>query len=331
MNLVITGGCGFIGRNLLHFLRTEHPDWKVRILDSFRTVALQDFAKLFSCRVIDAGSSGIAWPENGDVIDIVRVDVRDRDTVAAALIGADNVVHLAASTGVPDSVADPIEDFSINVMGTLHCLEAARMQGIKRFVFASSGAPIGMCTPPIHEEVATHPVSPYGASKLAGEGYCSAYSGSFSLSTAVLRFGNVYGPHSGHKKSVVAEFIRKTLQGEDLSVYGTGTQTRDYIYAGDLVEAICLALVHPDIHHEIFQIATNRETTVNELIEVFGNVLADEGISVPRIVNEAPRTGDVERNFSDTSKAARILGWKAKTGLEEGLRSTLAWYRQNDW
>ena len=130
------------------------------------------------------------------------------------------------------------------------------------------GAPVGEANPPIHEELAPHPVSPYGASKLAGEGYCSAYYRTFGLETVVLRFGNVYGPGATHKDSVVAKFIRQALAGETLEIYGDGTQTRDFIYVEDLVKAIWQAATVSGVGGEIFQIATNRETTLHELTEL---------------------------------------------------------------
>ena len=133
---------------------------------------------------------------------------------------------------------------------------------MKRFVFASSGAPVGEVKLPIHEELAPHPVSPYGASKLAGEGYCSAYYRTYGLETVALRFGNVYGPGSTHKGSVVAKFIRQALAGETLEIYGDGTQTRDFIYVDDLIKAIWQASRVPNIGGEESQIATNRETTL---------------------------------------------------------------------
>ena len=141
----------------------------------------------------------------------------------AATEGADVVIHLAANTGVGPSVENPRMDCETNVTGTLNALEAARAAGAGRFVFASSGAPLGVQTPPLHEEMAPHPASPYGASKLAGEGYCSAWFHSFGVETVVLRFGNVYGEGSTRKASVVAKFIKRALAGEVLEIYGDGS------------------------------------------------------------------------------------------------------------
>jgi UDP-glucose 4-epimerase len=236
------------------------------------------------------------------------------------------VVHLAASTGVAASVRDPRRDCLVNVVGTLNCLEAARHEGAGRFVFASSGAPVGAVEPPVHEEKAPRPVSPYGASKLAGEGYCSAYARSFGLDTVALRFGNVYGPHSDRKSSVVAAFIKRALADEPLEIYGDGGQTRDFIHVDDLVRAIGKAASVPGIGGEILHIATAQETTVAELAEALIRVLARHGFSGVQLRNAPPRTGDVRRSFADTSKAAERLGWRAEVSLEEGLAGVVQWF-----
>jgi UDP-glucose 4-epimerase len=239
----------------------------------------------------------------------------------------DVVVHLAANTGVAPSIADPRFDCSTNVIGTFNYLEGARCAGVRRFVFASSGAATGEMEPPIHEKVPTRPLSPYGASKLAGEAYCSAYANSFGLETVALRFSNVYGPGSGHKQSVVAKFIRHALDGEALVIYGDGGQTRDLIYIDDLVEAIRLAATRSPLSGEVFQVATSRETTVLELVDALSRALAAEGAPVPGIRFEPGRPGDMRRNYADTSKAKTLLGWQAVIDLAEGLPRTVRWAR----
>jgi UDP-glucose 4-epimerase len=252
--------------------------------------------------------------------------ILDEQGVLRATEGADVIVHLAANTGVAPSVEDPRADCVTNVIGTLNCLEAARTFGVERFVFASSGAPIGECVPPIHEELAPHPVSPYGASKLAGEGYCSAYFRTFGVATVALRFGNVYGPNSGHKSSVVAKFIRSAMAGVPLEIYGDGGQTRDFIYIADLVRAIRAAASVEGVGGEIFQIATSAETTVSELVTRLLPALEEAGFSDVPTFFGLPRVGDVRRNFSDTRKAAERLGWRAETELDEGLSRTVRWF-----
>jgi UDP-glucose 4-epimerase len=237
------------------------------------------------------------------------------------------IVHLAANTGVMPSIENPRADCMSNVVGTLNYLEAARHNGVGRFVFASSGGTtIGEAEPPIHEEMVPHPVSPYGASKLAGEGYCSAYFRSFGVETVALRFGNVYGPLSGHKNSVVARFIKRASNGEVLEIYGDGTQTRDFIYVGDLIRAIRLSATVEGVGGEIFQIATSAETTVQELVDRLLPVLASAGFEEPEVRYTEARRGEVRRNYADTSKAERMLGWKAETNLDEGLARTVDWF-----
>ena len=197
---------------------------------------------------------------------------------------------------------------------------------IEKFIFASSGAPIGeLKTPPIHEELPAHPVSPYGASKLAGEGYCSAYYQTFGVKTIALRFGNVYGPRSKNKASVVAKFIKQAINGETCEVYGTGKQTRDFIYIADLIDAVIKAS-QADIGGEIFQIASNKESTVNEIVAIIKNELAKLGIDM-HIEHGETRLGDVMRNYSDTTKAKNILGWQPQMELSAGIKNTIFYFQ----
>jgi len=176
--------------------------------------------------------------------------------------------------------------------------------------------------------MAPHPVSPYGASKLAGEAYCSAYARTFGIETVALRFGNVYGPGSGHKSSVVAKFIRDAASSGVITIHGDGAQTRDFIYVDDLVDAVLRSSRASGVGGEIFQIATSRETTVFEIAERMRVVLPRFGIRSPRIVFDSPRKGDVRRNYSDTTKARTRLGWTAETDLESGIALTIRWFQE---
>ncbi len=324
MNWLITGGCGFIGAALVRSLWLEGGH-RIRVLDNLSTgtredlAAVCDFAEVSPNCALQAGGGT-------DLVELVVADVLDEQSVLDAARGVDVIVHLAANTGVAPSVEDPRADCMTNVVGTLNCLEAARRNGVGRFVFASSGAPVGECEPPIHEEKVPRPVSPYGASKLAGEAYCSAYSRTFGIDTVVLRFGNVYGPGSGHKSSVVAKFIKQAFAGEPLEIYGDGGQTRDFIYIDDLVQAIRLAAREAGVGGEVFQIATSRETSVNELVTALVEVLREKGIEPPPVRHGDTRPGDVRRNYSDTTKAKHILGWTVSTSLDTGLRRTVNWF-----
>jgi UDP-glucose 4-epimerase len=326
MRWLVTGGCGFIGRNLIRLLLARSND-SIRIVDNLSVGTRDDLARVgpftesdLAAQATDPGVSGASR------IELVVGDIRDAEHAKRAVSGIDAVVHLAANTGVGPSVADPRQDCTANVIGTLNYLEACRLAGVKTFVFASSGAPIGNCEPPIHEEMPAHPISPYGASKLAGEAYCSAYKHSYGIETVALRFGNCYGPLSTHKSSVVAKFIREAVQGRPWEIYGDGGQTRDFIYVEDIAEAILLSATVSGVGGEIFQIATNSETTVLELARKLAEVLNRLGVPPPALHHGDPRVGDANRNYSDTSKARRILGWNAQVSLDEGLDRTVRWF-----
>jgi UDP-glucose 4-epimerase len=321
MKWLITGGCGFLGAALVARLhRLGGHD--VRVVDNLSTGTRADLARACEFTELDARGT-LVEPRNTE---LVVADILEEHTARAVTAGCEIIVHLAANTGVQPSVIDPRADCLANVIGTLNYLEAARVGGVRRFVFASSGAPVGEVAPPIHEEVVPHPVSPYGASKLAGEGYCSAYYRTFGVETVALRFGNVFGPGSVHKGSVVAKFIRSALKGDTLEIYGDGGQTRDFIFIDDLIDALVLAALAEGVAGETFQIASGRETTIDELVACLLRVLHAAGIHNVRLQNSESRAGDVRRNFSDTSKARARLGWQAATTLEDGLQRTVAYF-----
>lgn len=326
MNWLITGGCGFLGTALIRAL-VQEEDHKIRVVDNLTVGNREDLSA--ACGFTETAASRLEpmSPKSGSAsVELVEGDILDEELAIRAAEGADVIVHLAANTGVAPSVADPRADCMSNVLGTFNYLEAARRHGTRRFVFASSGAAVGEVDPPIHEEIPPHPVSPYGTSKLAGEGYCSAYCRTFGVETVALRFGNVYGPGSTHKNSAVAKFTKRAMSGEVLEIYGDGTQTRDFIYIEDLIRAVRLAATVDDVGGEVFQIATNAETSVQELIDMLLPILAANGVKDVEIRETEPRQGDVQRNYSDTSKAARMLGWRAEVNLEEGIRRTVDWF-----
>lgn len=321
MKWLITGGCGFIGTSLIRSL-VEQGGHYVRVLDNLTTGTRDDLALV--TEFSERASSELT--EQSGRVDLIQGDILDEKLTRDVSEGMDVIVHLAANTGVGPSVEDPRKDCMANVLGTFNMLEAARHNQVKRFVFASSGAPAGEVVPPIHEELPPHPVSPYGASKLAGEGYCSAYKRSFNIDTVALRFGNVYGPGSVHKSSVVAKFIKQALDGEQLEIYGDGTQTRDFIFIDDLTRAIMLAATEGNIGGETFQIASNRETTVHEMTELLVDLLSQKsGIKV-KVINGQVRVGDVKRNYSDTTKARTRLQWQPETTLNDGLAKTIDYF-----
>ncbi len=324
MNWFITGGCGFIGTSLIARLSLD-TDVKhnIRILDNLSTGTRADLSSVTSfLEVENIDNLSVSL----DGVELVVGDILDEDLAYKLTKNIDVIVHLAANTGVGPSVENPRLDCFTNVIGVFNYLDAARINKVPRFIFASSGAPAGEVDPPIHEELPPHPVSPYGASKLAGEGYCSAYNKSFGIDTVILRFGNVYGPRSLHKSSVVAKFIRQALDGETLEVYGDGTQTRDFIYIDDLIDALILSSHVDNIGGEAFQIASGMETTVGEMTDNLIHVMEQYGIKNIKVINGETRIGDVTRNYSDTTKAKQRLNWQPKVSQEEGLLKTVEYF-----
>ena len=332
MNWLVTGGAGFIGSRLVHQLWAT-GDASIRIVDNLSLGSRDQLAKIGrerlrrSVRSVDyreLAPADLAGPPEG--IELVVADISDADLALRAAEGAEVIVHLAASSEVQPSLADPRRDCTTNLIGTLNYLEAARFQAVPRFVFASSNAVIGDVTPPIHEELLPRPKSPYGASKSACEGYLSAYQGSFGIDTVALRFADIYGPGSSHKGSVVARFIRRALAGESLEIYGDGSRSRDFIYLDDLVRAVIKAAHAPGVGGEVFQIASGCETSIGELATLLLPLLEAAGISGVEVSYTAPLPGEICRNYSDCSKAERLLDWRAEVDLVEGLKRTLAWY-----
>ncbi len=299
MDILVTGGAGFVGANLVRALldRGHH----LRVLDNF--------------------SAGTRHHLDGLELDIVEGDILNTQAAAQAVAGMDGVVHLAAQAGVPTSLQDPYRDCDLNVVGTLNMLEAARLAGVNKFVFASSNAPLGRQQPPATEDKAPLPMSPYGASKLAGEGYCLAYHGSWGLGTVVLRFANLFGPFSAHKNSVVAKFFKDIASTGTITIDGGGTQTRDMIYVGDLCQAVQLALAS-DVGGEVFQIATSVETSILQLAELVRQVVGRD----IEMTHDPARQGDIDKNYSAITKAREVLGWEPQVSLEEGLKRTWEWF-----
>jgi UDP-glucose 4-epimerase len=297
---LITGGAGFIGRHL-----SDH------LLEHGHEVTVIDNESLGDRRHLDL-----------DKVRFIEGDLRDRDQLRGALEGQDAVVHLAADTRVMDSIEDPANNFDNNVVGTFNLLELCRELGVRRVVAASTGGAIlGDVEPPVHEEMAPHPTSPYGASKLMLEGYLNAYSSAFGVSGCALRFSNIYGPRSFHKGSVVAHFFKQVLADETPVVYGDGSQTRDYLYAGDLVEAI-RAAVDSDVEGA-YQLGSGRPTTLNELLAVMRTVT---GLEIP-VDYQDFRAGEVRDTWCQVDKARASFGFDPRTPLEDGLRTTWEWFR----
>ncbi len=302
--VLITGGCGFIGSNLIELLRARES-CEIRVLDNESSGSRGDLARFD--------------------VDLITGDITNETDVTSALRGVDIVVHLAADTRVLDSIKAPEHNFRTNVAGTFNILSRMKEAGVTRIVNASTGGAIlGEVEPPVHEEMAASPLAPYGASKLAAEGYCSAFSGAYGFSATSLRFSNVYGPRSYHKGSVVAHFFKQITAGQELVVYGDGTQTRDYVFVEDLCDGIFLAMQSGQ--SGVFQLGTGIATTINELIDQFKNLLGAE-FSI-KVRYEPFRAGELRNTWCDIEKARRAFGYDPQTRIAAGLARTWQWFRE---
>ena len=303
--VLVTGGAGFVGANLVP-----------RLVDAGHRV-----------RVLDNLSTGSADHLAGVDVDLVTGDIRDEATVDAAMDGVDAVVHLAAAGSVVDSVADPRFNFESNVLGTFRVLDAVRRAGVERIVLASTGgALIGDATPPVDEMSLPKPISPYGASKLAGEGYAHAFAAAYGIRTVCLRFANVYGPFSERKKGAVTTFFRALHTGAPITIYGDGSASRDYIHAGDICAGLQGGLEGDLPGGTVLHIASGVETSVADLAR-----LCCEAAGRPDhpIVFAEARPGEVTRNFATYTRAAEVLGYAPTVELADGLRECWEWFNRN--
>ena len=322
--LLITGGLGFIGCALCARLLKEKSDWQIKILDNYSIGTLQDMA--------DATGEVIASDNTEELasvgpIQIITGDIRNRVDLEKAMQGTTHILHLAAQTSVPFSTENPLLDFETNVTPLFNLLDIARISGNKpKIVFASSNAPLGRAVQPVSETSLPSPIAPYGASKLVGETYLSTFGEAYGIPSVSLRFGNVYGPGSGNKTSVVAKFIKQAFDGEILEIYGDGSATRDFIHINDLVGAVVKALEFKTNGNQLFHISHGSETQIGTVTDHICDAFEKRGLPRPVVSFGKERAGDMPRNVSDISKARDVLGWTTNTPLVEGILETLDWF-----
>jgi UDP-glucose 4-epimerase len=308
MRCLVTGGAGFIGSNLSDALLGRGE--QVTVLDDLSTGRRENLDQALA-----AGA------------ELVEGDIRDAAAVRALAetLRPDVVFHLAAQIDVRRSITDPAFDAAINVGGTANLLEAARIAGSRRFVFISTGGAIygegAGKQLPLGEEAPVEPLAAYGQSKFAAEGYLSLYQRLFGLSSISLRLGNVYGPRQDPlgEAGVIAIFCGRLREGSRPTVFGDGSQTRDYIYVGDVVEAILRAAASEATG--AVNVGTGVEASVLDLIEKLRRLGGGGEGFEPEFA--PPRTGEVQRIAIDPARAAETLGWRPEVGLEEGLAQTL--------
>jgi UDP-glucose 4-epimerase len=301
MHALVTGGGGFIGHHLARRLLDD--GYEVRVLDNF--------------------SSGRRERLHGLAVALVEGDLRSYERAHAAVRDVDLVFHLGALPSVPRSVQDPLTTGAVNVEGTLNVLLAARDEGVKRVVFASSSSVYGLSgNLPKAERDQPLPVSPYGVSKLAAEHYCRAFTEVYDLETVNLRLFNVFGPGQdplSQYAAVVPRFISAFAEGHTPVVYGDGLQTRDFTYVEDVVAAFLLAADADVSGGEVFNVCAGSETSLLDLVALLNGLM---GSSLePRF--EPARPGEVRRSCGDPSRAAAILGWEPRWPLATALQECI--------
>jgi UDP-glucose 4-epimerase len=303
--VLVTGGAGFVGATLVR--RLAGSGYRVRVLDNYST---GDPAHLAG---VDA--------------ELIEGDIRDELALSAAVAGIDAIVHLAAAGSVIGSIQDPAANFEVNVLGTFRVLDAARIAGVARVVLASTGgALIGDAVPPVNEQSLPKPISPYGASKLAGEGYAHAFARAYGLRTVALRFANVYGPWSARKRGAMNLFFQAIHAGEPIVIYGDGSSSRDYVHVADISSALQLALMRDVPGGTVLHAASGVETTVAELAAL---CCAAAGVPEHPVQHRPARQGEVGRNFASYELATTLLGYAPTVTREQGIRQTWRWYREH--
>ncbi len=308
---LVTGGAGFIGSHIVE--RLLHTGARVRVLDNFST----------------GGPDHLPFAHRfGESLDIRRADIRDLAAVRQAVEGVEVVFHQAAMRSVPRSIEDPLGANDNNINGTLHVFEAARRAGVRRVVYASSSSVYGdRPTLPKREDQPPAPISPYAVSKVANEHYGAVWYRLFGLETIGLRYFNVFGPRQdpfSEYAAVIPRFILWALSGTPLEVHGDGSQSRDFTYIDNVVDANLLAANAPSVGGEVFNVGCGDQVSLLWIIETLEATLGG-----PLQRRHVPsRAGDVPHTLADTTKAQRLLGYSPKIDFDEGLRRTIEYFKR---
>lgn len=307
---LVTGGAGFIGSHLVDKLL--QLGYHVSILDNMSSGRAENIER-------HIGKKNFK---------LIRGPVTDRSDVRRSLRGVDVVFHHAALPSVMQSVSSPLVVDRVNSLGTLLLLDEARKADAKRFVFASSAAVYGSSgRPPLREDSILDPDSPYGASKIAGEAYCTAFFSSYGMETVVLRYFNVYGPRCGigSRGGVMVRMAENVARGLPIEIFGDGRQTRDFVYVSDVVRANVIAAKSSAAPGETFNIGTGSATSINELAEILRNsALASRRVP---IIHHKARPGEIVHSVASISKAREMMGFVPATDVSDGVRKFVTWYR----
>ena len=301
MRYLVTGGAGFIGSYLACTLVEQGAT--VRILDNFSSGRRENISSLD--------------------VEVIEGDLRHADTVAKTVRGVDCIFHEAAFVSVPESMEKPQECYDVNITGTSVLLEAARKQGVKRVVIASSAAVYGdLEVIPLAEESPVRQLTPYAVSKRVDEMYAELYTNAFGLEVTALRYFNVYGPRQRPDSMYAAAvpiFISRMLDNQPVTIFGDGGQSRDLIHVRDVIQANLIACEHPSAPGQVFNVCTGHETRLLDLLDELYRLFP----GAPKPVSVEPRIGDIYRSVGSPKKALDVLGFRPKVTLSNGLRETV--------
>jgi UDP-N-acetylglucosamine/UDP-N-acetyl-alpha-D-glucosaminouronate 4-epimerase len=306
MRYLVTGGAGFIGSHIVdELLRRKH---EVTVLDDFSSGKEENLA------------------EAQRKVRLIRADICNLDADREACRGADFVLHLAARTSVPRSVADPLETNRINIDGTLNVLVAARDAKVRRIVVAASSSAYGETeTLPKVETMPPEPISPYGVTKFVGELYAQVFGRAYGLENVSLRYFNVFGPRqdpTSQYSGVLSRFMLAVIQGESPVVFGDGEQSRDFTFVDNIVDLSLRACEAHGASGRVFNGGTGSRITLNDVLKLLGKISARP----IRAKYDPPRTGDILHSQADVARSRQILGYEPRVNFEEGLRRTWEWY-----
>jgi UDP-glucose 4-epimerase len=307
---IVTGGAGFIGSALVRALLSR-GDARVEVIDNLSTGHRHN---------LDEVTDRIVFHE---------ADIRDYSSISRLISGADTVFHIAAVPSVPKSIVDPVPSHESNLDGTFNVLRACVEGKVRKVVYAASSSAYGdtLVLPKV-ETMVPSPKSPYAAQKLMGEYYCSTFSSCYGLDATSLRFFNVYGPRqdpSSPYSGVISVFMTCLLQGTSPTIYGDGEKTRDFTYIEDVVELVIKASQAPNVAGKVFNAGNGNRYSLNQIWSMVQKI---EGVTIPAKYG-VPRAGDVRDSQADTTAAVKELGHAPRFSIEEGLRRTLAWYRES--
>jgi UDP-glucuronate 4-epimerase len=313
-NILVTGGAGFIGSHLVERLLGEGR-WRVTVVDDFNDFYAPEVKR-----------ANVAAHLRHEDYRLVEADIRDAAAMERVFTEGDFecVVHLAARAGVRPSLAEPVLYAETNISGTLNLLEQSRARGVRQFVFGSSSSVYGINAkvPFSEDDRIQQPVSPYAATKAAGELLCHTYAHLYGLRCVCLRFFTVYGARQ-RPDLAIHKFARLIDEGRPVPVFGDGTTRRDYTYVDDITAGVRAAIDYGESQYEVFNLGESRTVELRELIELLEKELGRRAV----VERKPEQPGDVPQTFADISKARRMLGYDPRTQIEEGIRLFVRWFR----